>query len=105
MADRREMDADLVRPAGVQVDLEQRPAGETFANAIARNGRATGGDDGHAAKSLWVAANGRLDAPDLCRNRAVDERQVRLLDAARLELGHQRRLGAVVPRNEDEAAG
>ena len=43
--------------------------------------------------------------PTLGRRRALDQRQVRLLDAPLLELAPSTPLGAVVARNHDQAAG
>ena len=90
VADRVEMDPDLVGPAGDQVELEQRPAREPLADAVAGRGRAVRRGRPPSGPMLRVAADRRLDPPDRGRHVAGDQRQVRLAHAARLELGHQR---------------
>ena len=90
VADRLEMDPDLVGPAGHEVQLEQRPAGEPLADAVARHRRPAVGDDRHPGPVLRVAPDRRLDPADRRRDAPLDECLVRLLDPARLELGHER---------------
>ena len=46
MPDRGEMDPDLVGPTGDEVELEERPAVEPLADAVARRRRPAVGDDG-----------------------------------------------------------
>ena len=53
---------------------------------------------------LRVAADRRLDPADLRGHLAEDEREVRLLDPAGLQLGHQRVLGGVGPGDHQQAA-
>src|SRR4051794_24286256 len=80
MTDRREMNADLMRAPGLEVDLEQRPRCEALANPVARDRRPSGWDDGHARIVAWVATDRRLDAPVLSRHLAVHEREIGFLD-------------------------
>jgi len=104
MTDGIEVDPDLVGPPGDEIELEQRPALEPLANAIASHGWATVRHDRHLRAVLRVAADRRLDAPGRRRDRALHECLVGLLDAARLELGHDRRLGGVIPGDHEQAA-
>ena len=104
VADGVEMDPDLVRPPGHQVELEQGPLGEPLANAIAGDRRAAVGHDRHLRPVLRVAPDRRLDAADGGGHAALDERQVRLLDPAGLELGHDRGLRRVGPGDHQQPA-
>ena len=102
MPERGEVDADLVRPARDEVELEQRPAGEPLADAVPGDRAPPVRDDGHPLAVLRVAADRRLDPPDARRHRPLREREVGLADAARLELGHDARLGGVVAGDDDQ---
>ena len=86
MADRLEVDADLVRPAGDEVQLEQRPAGEPLAHAVAGRGRPPVGTTAIRVRCRGSRPIGASIRPTAAATVAVDERQVRLLDPARLEL-------------------
>ena len=105
VADRRQVHAQLVGAPGDEVQLEQRPVAEVLLHAIDGRCRPAIWHDGHARAVARVAADGCLDPPDLGRRQAVDEREVRLLDATILELAHQRLLRPVVARDQDQAAG
>src|SRR6185312_10784182 len=61
MTDRVEMDPDLVRPAGDQVELEERPGAEPLANAVTRDRGAAIGDHRHAGPMPRVATDRRFD--------------------------------------------
>ena len=104
VADRLEVDPDLVGPPGDQVELEQGPAGEALADAVAGHRRPAVRDDGHPGPLLRIAADRRLDPADVRGDAALDERQVGLLHPARLELGHQAGLGGVVLGDHQQAA-
>src|SRR5665811_2123012 len=89
MAQGCQVDPDLVGPAGDEVHFKQRPAAEALANPVPGDGRPSVGDHGHPGPLPRIApdwrldpAGGRLDAP-------LDEREVRLLYPARLELRHE----------------
>ena len=71
MADRVEVDADLVRPAGDEVELEQRPAREPLADAVAGHRRPAVGHDRHPRAVLRVAPDRRLDPADRRRDAAL----------------------------------
>src|SRR5450432_3241940 len=60
VADRLEMDPDLVGPTGDQVHLEQGPAGKSLADPIARRRRATVVDHRHPRPKLRVPPDRRL---------------------------------------------
>ena len=61
VAERGEVDPDLVGPPGDEVELEERPAGEALADPVAGDGRSTVGDHGHPLPVLRVATDRRLD--------------------------------------------
>ena len=67
MPDGIEVDPDLVRPPGDEVELEQRPAGEPLADAVAGHGRPAVGDDSHPGPMPRVAPD---RAPRSDRRRA-----------------------------------
>ena len=104
MADRRQVDPDLVRSAGDQVQLEQRPAGQPLADPIAGHGLAAVGTT--AIRVRWCGSRpiGASIAPGRRRDGALDQAEVGLLDAASLELGHQAGLGPIVLGDHQQAA-
>jgi hypothetical protein len=104
MTDRREMDPDLVCPAGDEVELEQRPAIEAFPHPIAGRRRTTRGHDRHPRPMARVPPDRRFDPSHCCRHGAMDEGEIRLLDTPRLELGHDRGLGDVRLRHDEQPA-
>ena len=104
VTDRVEVHADLVRSPGDQVELEQGPAVEPFADPVAGDRRSPVGDDGHPGAVLWVAPDRCLDPSHGRRHRALDQRLVGLADAAGLELSHERGLRAVVPGDHQQPA-
>ena len=104
MPDGIEVDPDLVRPPGDEVELEQGPAGEPLADAVAGHGRPAVGDDTHPGPVPRVAPDGRFDPTGARGHLAVDQRLVRLLDPARLELGHQRRLRGILLGDHQQTA-
>ena len=106
VAEGGEVDADLVGAARDQVELEERPAREPLADPVAGRRRpAVRRPRPSAVRSLRVAPDGRLDPADRRGDAALHQRQVGLADAARLELGHQRRLGGVVAGDDQQARG
>ena len=102
VTERGEMHADLVRAPGDQVQLQERPRGEALPDAIARDRGSPVGHHGHPLAVLRVAPDRRLDPPDGRGHRALDQRQVGLPHAPRLELGHDPRLGGVVAGHDQE---
>ena len=98
------MDPDLVGPAGHQVEVEQRPVGEPLADAVAGHRRPAVRDDRHLGAVFRVAPDRRLDPADRRRDAPLDERLVGLLDPTGLELGHDRGLRGVVPRDHQQTA-
>ena len=95
---------DLVSSAGDQVQLEQRPAGEALADPISGHCRPPGRDNGHPRPMTGISSNRRLDAPGVGNDGALNQSQIRLLDVAVLELGHQAGLGLVVLGHHQQAA-
>jgi hypothetical protein len=104
MTDRVEMDADLVRPAGHEVQLQQRPAGEPLPHPVAGRRGPPVGDHRHPGPVLRIAPDPCLDPTHLGGDLPEDEGEVCLLDPARLQLGHQRVLGGVRPGDHQQAA-
>ena len=102
--DRLEVDADLVRAAGDEVELEQGPAGEPLADPVARRRRPAVGDDRHARPRAGSRPIGASMRPTAAATVPGDEREVGLLDPARLELRHEGRLGRVVAGDHQQAA-
>ena len=104
MPDRVEVDPDLVRPTGHEVELEERPAGESLAHPVTGCRLATVGDHGHLRPVLRIATNRGFDAAEGGRHLPVDEGEVRLLHPPRLELGHERVLRGIVLRHHQQPA-
>src|SRR5215216_4890358 len=84
-----EVDAYLVRAAGLDLHVEQREAREALPHAPEREGRAAAAHDGHARPVARVARERLFDPPPLLARHAVGERDVRLEDRARAELLRQ----------------
>ena len=102
--DRIEMHPDLVGPPGDEVELQQGPPGESFADPVPGGRSPPVRDHGHPGPVLRVAPDRRLDAPDRRRHVPGDERLVGLADPPRLELGHQGVLRGIVLRDHEEPA-
>src|SRR2546421_479719 len=85
----------VTRASGDEIELEQRPAGQAFADAVARHRRPPVGDHGHPRPVLRVAPDGRFDSAHRRADAARGQGDVGLLDAPALELCHQRLLGSV----------
>ena len=63
MAERREVDPDLVRPAGVEVTAQKRMGSPPLDDRVARAGEAPALDDGHPLALLGMPANRALELP------------------------------------------
>ena len=75
--DRGQVDADLVRPAGLEADVEQRVAAEQPLDLEVRDGVARRvGVERVPRRLAAVAADRRLDPPRARARPAADERQV-----------------------------
>ena len=105
VSDGRQVDADLVRSTGHQVQLEKGPGSKSFADSIAGHRFTAVRHDSHAGSMVGVAADRRLDAPGRGGHCPQCQAQIRLLYAARLQLRHQTRLRLVVLRDHEQAAG
>src|SRR5215216_5765158 len=75
-----EVDAYLVRAAGLDLHVQQREAREALPHAPERERRPPAPHDGHARAVARVARQGLLYLPPLLFRHAVDERDVRLED-------------------------
>jgi hypothetical protein len=103
VADRRQMDAELVRAPRLGVQLQQRVAVDLAQDVVARARLAAAGDDGHLLALHGMARDRRVDDALRRLEPAFDEREVRLLDAPLLELTRERNVGRVVLRDDDQA--
>src|SRR5919201_536033 len=86
VANRGEVDAELVGASGQQQRLDERPVAEALADREASLRRAAAGTDGHALAMAWVAPDRRIDQPFVLADVAADEQQVVLLSCAALHL-------------------
>src|SRR5919197_5423121 len=80
MADRVEVNADLVRPTRDEIELEERPTGKPLADPVAGDRRPAVRHDRHARPVARVSTNRRLDAARVRRDTAMNQREVYLLD-------------------------
>ena len=105
-ADRAEVDADLVRPARLEVDPEQRMLAEQLQqlevrHRVARAVRV----QGLAGRVAAVAPERRLDAAFPRAWAAADERRVGPLEAVGLDELLQALVRLVRPRDDEQAGG
>ena len=104
VAERREVDPDLVGAAGDEVQLQQRPAREALADAVAGHRRPPVGHDRHP---LAVPRDHARSAPRsgrrMPRPRPGRARGRSCLHAAGLELRHEAGLGRVRLGDHDQA--
>ena len=97
VADRGEVDADLVRAAAVDADAEQRGAVEALERAPAGPRLASArGSHRHALAANRVAADRPVDLAGRARGDPEHERHVLLLDRARGELARERPVRRIV---------
>ena len=99
-----QVDPDLVRSAGDQIQFQQRPAGQPLPDPISGDRLATARHHRHTSSVVRIAPDRRLDAADVGRDGSLDQGQVGLLDLPGLELGHETRLGLVVLGHHQQAA-
>ena len=91
VADRVEVDADLVRPPGHEVELEQRPVRRTARGRGSRSWtRRPSGTTAIRVRCFGSRPIGASIRPTGAGHDPGDEREVRLAHPARLELRHQR---------------
>src|SRR5450756_1472240 len=102
MAQGRQVDPDLVGPAGDEVHFQEGPSTEALANPVPGDGWPSVGDHGHPGPLPRIAPDRRLDPAGGRLYAALDQREVRLLYAARLELRHEAGLGRVRLGNHDQ---
>src|SRR5450756_1605774 len=95
MAQGRQVDPDLVGPAGDEVHFQEGPSTEALANPVPGDGWPSVGDHGHPGPLPRIAPDRRLDPAGGRLYAALNQREVRLLYAARLELRHEAGLGRV----------
>ena len=110
MVERREMDADLVGAAGVELDFEERgrtnasegaPVGASFARA----GKDEAAAGGHPDAAPGVAGDGEVDDAGGGVEMAFDESDVGLFDFAIAEGFAEFGVSEVVFGDEDDPGG
>ena len=103
MAERRQVDADLVRASGLEATGEQRRDAEALEHVVVRARGLAGRDDRHRRALRRMAADRRVDGA-AAREVADRERHVLAPDGARLQLAHEVRLRLQRLRDDQEAA-
>ena len=98
------MDANLVRPAGLQPAAQQRRFRETLQHFVMRDRMAAARDDRHARAAHRMAADGRFDL-SLARDAPMYQCKVLPRDAAGLQLAHEIGLCSQGFRYDEQAAG
>ena len=107
-ADVAQMDADLVRAAGLRKDADDGETVEPLADFVERlrgAARRVVAADGHLLPLLRMHADGAVDEIAVAVRPAGDDREILLLDRAVLELEGQFVVRPVVAGDEDDAAG
>ena len=107
VADVREVDADLVRAAGLRLAPDQREIAEPFDDLVERHrglAAVLGGADGHLLADRRMEPDRPLDVIAVALRGPVDQRQVLLVDLPQLELETQPAMGQLV-LDDDEQAG
>ncbi len=105
MADRRHVDADLVRPSALQAQFdERRRAGEVaaFQHREAGAGGPPTGRDRHLRRRAGGAPDGGVDLSTVVGHRSLDQGQVTTLHAAVGQLGHEGAVGRLGPGHREE---
>ena len=104
--ERGEMDAKLVRAAGVQTGLDQTETAEKqFRFPVRSRGPAFAAARGHSGAAVQIAGYGQLDSPSLCFQFAVEQGDVNLLDLALLKFFHEFSMRGVGARDDEHAGG
>ncbi len=104
MSERGQVNADLVRAAGLEAAGEQRAVAETLAHLIARDGCFAGRDDRHRRAPDRMTADRRVDRATM-DDVSGGERQIFAVDALCLQLAHKLCLGDLGLGHDQEAAG
>ena len=102
-----QVDADLVRAAGEEVELEEGDAGrlpKTGEGAVRRARRPAAGPHGHLLAPLGMAADRRVDQAGRGLRRAVDDRQIGLRHPAVGEGAGEAGIGGGGARHHEDAA-
>src|SRR5215207_4537193 len=100
-----EVDAYLVRAAGLDLHVEEREAREALPHAPEREGRAPAAHDGHPRAVARVAGERLFDLPALLARHPVRERDVGLEDRARAELVREALVRAGGLGDDDDTRG
>src|SRR3989440_10884170 len=102
VAERGEMDADLVGAPGVQVTAHERMGSLALDDLVAGPREPAAGDDGHALALFGMAPDGSLELTRVLLDTAGDYGQVGAAQRTILQLGRQRPVARVVAGDDDE---
>ena len=106
MADRQQVDADLVRAPGLQPHAQQRRARQRAVDLEVRDRRLGGvGVRRHARAHAAIAADRRLDRPGSSRRATLDQREVLAAHRARRERRLQRAVDVLALGDDEQARG
>src|SRR5208282_1560555 len=98
------MNANLVRPARVQIRFDQRETVKPQTRAPVRASRAAvAAAGGHARATAQVARDGQLDAAAASLDLSVEKREIRFLDEPLPKLLHELPVSRIGLRDHDGA--
>lgn len=104
MPDRRQVDPDLVRSPGPDLDLQQRESFESFDHAIRRVRLAARFEPRrHPRPPHRIAGDLPVYASCVPGDNALHQRKVRFFDGPRRKLSRQFAMRRVVPRRQHHA--
>ena len=105
MPDGLHVHADLVRPPGQNVDIQQRPDPPARTHRPVRNRRAAFGVNCHFLAVFLAPRDGLVDAPAVLPQIPFNQRAVVLLHLPLLQLAAEGELALVVLCHEQQTAG
>src|SRR5256885_1516614 len=105
MAERGEVNADLVGAPGVEVTAHECISTFSLNDLVAGAGESAALDHGHPLALLRMPADRSLELTRICLDDSTDDRQVRAAERAVAELRGERAMRPVVARGDDQAGG
>src|SRR5262249_55218529 len=107
MAPRCQMDANLMRPTGLQPALDVRERAKSLANPEPgdRAPSRTVPSDGHALAMVGITTDGRVDSPSAGGEASMHDREVLARHLARRELRDERMVRGRRLRDDEKARG
>src|SRR5581483_164362 len=103
MAERGEVDTDLVRPPGVELTTQQSMVPLSFQDGVPGARVPAAFDDGHPLAVLRVPADRAFELPGVRLQPAPNYGEVRAAQRAVAQLRRQRAMTCIVARDHDEA--